>query len=703
MLPITPVHETPAQIETHVEKKQRIETTVAMPKAKQIRYEHCQHGDVRVDNYQWMREKGPDLEAHLDDWNTYTKQQLEPMKPFTDKVYEEFMGRIEHDSKSVPYKNGEYYYYIRMEKGREHEIYCRTHGLDGPEEILLDVNEEAEKYDYLNVAKSCPSPDGKYIIYGYDTDGSQFGTLYIQEVGKEGFHEVSFPDSDFDVEWNARSDGFWYVTHDENKASKYVYHHKMGETQKDDVLYFTEEEESFNVGILQDKLQRYILINSYCKNSSETRYGDLNHPHPEFKVIKPRSEDYLYHIIPGDGEHFVLVTANKKNAKLMRVSGEDFDPEKWVEFLATDDQIEIEQVAHHRHHLAITTRERGLPKLRFYDKTDDEWHYIDLPQEIGSVGIIGIQDYDSQSIRYVFSSPVTPDSTYEFDTSEHSMVLLKQKKAGDFDPSQFTARRIFARADDGTEIPMSIFHKKGIELDGTNSFFLYGYGSYGYSIDPNFSIITPSFVERDVICAIAHIRGGGYFGRPWYEEGKLLKKKNTFTDFINCAEHVIKDGYTSPENLVIRGASAGGLLMGAVLNARPDLFKAALVQVPFVDVLTTMLDTKLPLTKEEWPEWGNPEEEEFYYYMKSYSPVDGIEAQRFPALYVEGGLNDAQVQIHEPAKWVAKLLDYKTDDNPILFEINKKAGHHGASGRYEAYAENAPRYAFLLDQLGFKE
>lgn len=701
MTPMTPVRKTPLLTETHIEKKQKTETALVMPKAKQIRFEHCLHGDVRIDNYQWMREKGPDLKAYLDEWNAYTEQQLEPMKPFIDKISEEFISRIEPNSKSVFNKNGEYFYYTRMEEGQQHKIYCRTATPDGPEEILLDVNKEAEKYDYLNVSGPYPSPDGRYIIFGYDTDGSQFGTLFIIEAGKEGFHEVSFPNTDFDVEWNARSDGFWYTALDENKAPRYIYYHKMGEARKDDILYFAEEEESFNVGLSQDKLHRYILIESYTRNSSEIRYGDLNDPDAEFKVIKPRIEDFLYHLIPGDGEHFIIVTKNKKNAKLMRTCSDEFDPEKWDIFLATDDQIEIEEVAHHRCHLALVTRELGLPKLRFYDKIEEQWHHIPLPHEVGSLTILGIKDYDSRKIRYVYSSPITPESTYEYDTSNHSTVLLKQKKAGDFDPSQFTAERIWALADDGTKIPISIFHKKGITLDGSNPFYLCGYGSYGYTIDPYFSLITPSFVERNVVCGIAHVRGGGYLGRPCYENGKLLKKRNTFTDFINCAEHIIKTGYTSPDKLVIRGASAGGLLMGAVVNARPDLFKAALIQVPFVDVLTTMQDTSLPLTKEEWKEWGNPAEKEFYDYIKSYSPVDNVTAQDYPALYVESGLNDNQVSVHEPAKFVAKLLDFKTDDDPLLFQINMKAGHHGASGRYETYIEDAPKYAFLLRQLGF--
>jgi oligopeptidase B len=418
------------------------------------------------------------------------------------------------------------------------------------------------------------------------------------------------------------------------------------------------------------------------------------------QVVHSRQKGLKVNFIPGDERHYVRYSQDKKNWGLMSVGGDQMTLQDWIPVVPSDSRMDIVDVEVFKDFLVLVKRIDGMLQIEVNNLKDQTSHNVPLPQDICEIGLEHNDQFDSSQLRFSYSSPISPESVFLYDMEKKKLKLLKAMNAGGFDPGKYTLERIWAQADDGTQIPITIYHKKGLERDGTSPLYLYAYGSYGITLDPYFSNILASFLERGVFCAIAHVRGGGDLGRQWYAQGSMLKKRNTFTDFINCAEHLINQGYTSSERLAIRGGSAGGLLMGAVLNMRPDLFKACLAEVPFVDVVTTMLDEALPLTTQEWKEWGNPKEKRYYDCQLSYSPYDNTRAQNYPALFVTAGLNDAQVSYHEPAKWVAKLLEYKTNASPLLFRINMGAGHHGSSGRYQVYAEMAPKFAFLLDQIG---
>lgn len=687
-------------IKTNAKQTQDVINELPPPIAKSIRFEH---NDNRIDHYHWMKNKeDPDFKDYLRHWNAYTNAYLEKIKPLSSRLYTEIMKRIQHKSKSVPCAIGKYHYYVRMKEGKDYAIYCRTLGETGPEEIVFDGNEEAKKHAYFDLISYSPSPDGRYVIMGFDTDGSQFGSIKIKDMESGRFSETVIPNSNGDVEWDFSSEGFYYVVLDSAKRPFQVFYHKIGTAASEDTRLFTELDPEYSISLDQDKLHRYLFINLQSKDSNELWYGPLDDVRSGLCMIKPRKDHFLYEIYPGDGVHVVAVTENQQNAKLMKIEGDNFSPENWEEFIPSREHVEIEAISHFKNYIVFVTREEGLLKLKVYDKTIDAWEIVGLPQEVGEVSLGWNQDYETDLLRFHFESPITPESTFQYNMKTKSLVLLKQLKAGNFNPEEYQAERIFAPAADGTSIPITLFYKKGLERDGSTPLHLYVYGAYSVTHDPHFSLASASFVERGVVCAIAHVRGGGYLGRKWYEEGKLLNKKNSFTDFINCAEHLIQQGFTSPEKLMINGGSAGGLIIAGAINMRPELFQVALASVPFVDVLTTMFDTSLPLTQEEWKEWGNPNDEDSYRAIKDYSPYDNVLSQNYPALMVTGGYNDAQVSIHEPAKWVAKLIDYKTDKNPLLFQINMGAGHLGASGRYKFLAEQTPRLAFLLSEVGIK-
>lgn len=691
-----------ALMEPHPSEKKDEPNLPRPPVAKKVRIEHEAHGDKRVDDYHWLRDReDPDTIKYLQEWNTYTAQVMQGKKGLIGNLTKEIIGRMEGDLKTVPYKVGPHEYYIRMEEGKDHPIYCRQSVEGGGEQVLLDGNAYAEKLEYFKVKTMEPSPDGRYIAFMIDTDGSQFGKVAILDTLEGKFVDEEIPSSDGGIVWNTRSDGFWYTTVDDQMRSDKLFVHRLGTPLSEDRLIREEKDPLFDLNIGQDKIGKYLLLSSSSKDTSEVSLVSLDDPNQEFTTLHPREEGLKYFLAPGNGFHYVMVSKNKSNWGLYKVEEGKWSKEDWVEVQASSKDVDLVDVEVFKNHLAILKRDQGLKTVEIRSLKDGSVHEVKMPQAIGDIDFEHNDDWDTPLLRFTFDSPVTPLSTYHYNMETRTLELLQQRKAGDFDPSLYTSERVWAIADDGTQVPISLFYKKGTPRDGTAPLYLYGYGSYGVTYDPYFSITNASFLERGVCFAIAHVRGGGDLGRQWYEQGSMMKKRNTFTDFNNCAEFLIKQGFTSPERLVIRGGSAGGLLMGAVINMRPDLYKACLAEVPFVDVVTTMFDESLPLTTQEWIEWGNPNNQEHYEYMKSYSPVDNVKAQDYPSLYVVAGLNDKQVSYHEPAKWVAKMAEFKTDSNPLLFRVNMGAGHHGASGRYAAIEELSPDIAFLLSELGF--
>ncbi len=663
------------------------------PVAKRIRAEFTAHGDTRIDHYHWFRDKNhPDSIRYFEEWNAYTAKMLEPLRPLTEQLNKEFISRIEHTYKSVPYKVGEYDYYHRMEEGKEYPIFCR---FKEQEEIILDVNELAKEHEYVNIQTLEPSPDGKYVAFSIDTKGTQFGPIYIKDMSSgKFFDEEVLPLTGGDIEWTNDSRSIWYTSVDEEMRTDKIYFHRMGTHPENDLMVLSEINPEFSLGLTKDKLNRHIVISSGSKDTSEIFLADVDNPNVPLKGIQPRIKGIDCNFLAAENLGYFLISENRGNTFVQVSPIDDLNNREQITF-----GYHVEDLTLFKDYLAILKRKDGLLKIEVRSLLDGSTHDVVLPFEIGDIGFEYNEEYNTSFLRFTFESSVMPRTTYSYDMGKRTFEVLRQVKAGDFNPNLFTTERIWATADDGTQVPITLCYKKGMIRDGKTPMYLYAYGSYGVTIDPYFSNLKASLIERDVCWAIAHIRGGGDLGRQWYAEGCMMKKMNTFTDFINCAEHLIKQGYTSSDRLVIHGGSAGGLLMGAVINRRPDLFKACLAEVPFVDVLTTMFDETLPLTTQEWNEWGNPNDSAAYEYMKQYSPVDNVRSQNYPHLYITTGVNDAQVSCHEPAKWVAKLLEYKTDHNPILFEINMGAGHHGKSGRYAAYEEEAPRFAFLLNLL----
>ncbi len=678
------------------------EEHLTVPQAKKVRVVHEAHGDLRMDDYHWMRDLGStDTLRYLEDWNRYTSQVMDSVRPLTEKLYTEFVDRIEAVSESVPHRVGPFLYYYRMEEGKEHPIHCRKSTEGDQEQVLLDGNVVSKDYEYFSVKAEEPSPDGRFVAYMIDTDGSQFGTIMILDTQTGKFLEEKIPHSDGGIVWNTRSDGFWYTKVNDEMRTDKLYCHEVGTPIAEDRLIANETDPLFDLGISSDKLKRYLVISASSKDTSEVCLAALDDSEGPIFMVHEREKGLQYHLVLGAHTHYLMVSKDKSNWALYKSEAGKLSKADWVEVRPSNPDVDLVDVELFKGHLALLKREQGLKKVEIISLEDGKSHEVEMPQQIGDIAFEYNDDWDTPLLRFTFDSPVYPLATFHYHMGTRSLELLKQKKAGSFDPSQYESERVWAVADDGTKVPISLFFKKGMPRDGSMPLYLYGYGSYGVTYDPYFSVMNASFMERGVCFAIAHVRGGGDLGRQWYEQGSMQKKRNTFTDFINCAEHLVNQGFTSPDRLAIGGGSAGGLLMGAVINMRPDLFKACLASVPFVDVVTTMFDESLPLTTQEWIEWGNPNEKSAYEYMKSFSPYDGIVAQDYPALYVVAGLNDKQVSCHEPAKWVAKLAEFKTDRNPLLFRINMGAGHHGASGRYSLLKERAPDFAFLLSQLGF--
>jgi oligopeptidase B len=681
--------------------------TMNPPRAEKIKKELTLHGNTRVDNYFWLNERdNPAVLEYLNKENEYTDHILKDNKELQEKLYQEIIGRIKQTDMSVPYKENGYFYYTRHEEGKEYPVYCRKkENLDAAEEIILNVNEMAKGYDYYAVGGLSVSPDNKLLAYGVDTVSRRLYTLRIRnlETGETLPDEIS--NTIGSSTWAADSKTLFYSLKDSNTLRPFkILRHFLGLPGEKDVLVYEEEDETYDAYVYKTKSKEYIIIALASTLSSEYRFLKADDPAGSFRVFHPREKELEYDIDHFENRFFIRTNLDAKNFRLMETPVTNTSKSAWKEVIAHRDTVLLESFELFKEYMVLDERINGLTRLRVIRMQDKKEYYIDLREQAYTAWFSANPEFSTELLRFGYSSLTTPNSTFDFNMKTKESVLLKrQEVVGDFNPDRYFSERIFATAGDGSKIPVSLVYRKGIKKDGSNPLLLYGYGSYGFTTDPYFSSVRLSLLDRGFIYAIAHVRGEQIMGRSWYDDGKLLKKKNTFTDFIDCAEFLIKANYTSAEKLMAYGGSAGGLLVGAVVNMKPELFKGVIAAVPFVDVVTTMLDESIPLTTSEYDEWGNPDEKVDYDYMLSYSPYDNVEKKAYPNMLVTTGLHDSQVQYWEPAKWVAKLRDMKTDDNMLLLYTNMETGHSGASGRFETHRETALEYAFLLKLMAIKE
>ncbi|WP_319502476.1 S9 family peptidase [uncultured Draconibacterium sp.] len=676
------------------------------PVAKKIMKELTIHGHTRVDNYYWMNEReNPEVIAHLEAENAYKDAVMKHTEPLQEKLFEEIKSKIKPENKSVPYKKNGYYYYYKQLPGKEYDVNCRKKGsLDAEEEVLLDENVLAEGQDFFMLGGLSVSPDNKLIAYGVDTVSRRKYTIHFKNLETGETLEDAIPLTTGSAVWANDNKTVYYTLKDDvTLRSEKIMKHVVGTPVEDDVEVFYEDDETFSVFVFKTKSQDYLIIGSESTLTSEYRFLDANNPEGEFKIIQPRVRGLEYSVDHFGNDFYIRTNLDALNFRLMKTPVTATEKENWTEVIPHRSDVFFDNFEILKDYLVVTERIEGINQLRVIPWKGEEY-YIDFDEEVYTVSPNVNLDFDTDVFRFSYTSLTTPNSIFDYNLKTKERTLLKQDEVlGGFNKDNYETKRIYATAGDGTKIPISIVYKKGMEKNGDNPTLLYGYGSYGITYNPSFSLARLPLLDRGFVYAIAHIRGSQINGRQWYEDGKLLKKMNTFTDFNDCAQFLIDDGYTNSEKLFAMGGSAGGLLMGACINLRPDLYKGVIAAVPFVDVVTTMLDETIPLTTSEFDEWGNPKIEKYYYYMLSYSPYDNVEAKDYPAMLVTTGLHDSQVQYWEPAKWVAKLRELKTDDNPLLFHINMEYGHGGASGRFEWIKETALEYAFIFDQIGIQE
>ncbi|MCG3257076.1 MAG: S9 family peptidase [Candidatus Heimdallarchaeota archaeon] len=659
------------------------------------------HGQKIDDDYFWLRFKeNQEVIDYLTAENDYTKEKTKHLDTFTDELFKEMKNRIKEDDESVPYKFKDYYYYDRNEKGKEYKIYCRKHlSLENEEEILLDINELAKDYEYYKLRSFKISPNQNLLAYSVDTTGYEKFIIHIKDLETGETYAPGIENIGWNFEWGDDSIIFYNIR-DEAQRPYALKRHIIGNPSERDVVIFEEKDTERVVYLWKSKDHRFLFMNSESTLSSEIRFLDLNMPLGDFKIFFPREEKHEYSVSYKDDYFYVVTNSdNSTNFKLVRTPVENIAKDNWEEILEHNEDVRIQKTEAFKNFLVIYKREEGLPKVDiFYEKDNEENHTIEFPESVYSVWRGDNQEYSNDFVRLSYTSLITPKSTYDYHVSTKKIELKKEDEIKNYKKEEYVTKRKFITARDGTQVPISIVHHKDINTPAPT--YLYGYGSYGHNEDPEFSSSILSLTERGVIYVIAHIRGGGELGRPWYEDGKMLNKKNTFYDFIDTAENLIKENLTTKNQLVIAGGSAGGLLVGACVTMRPDLFHFVIARVPFVDVINTMLDASIPLTSQEWKEWGDPKVKEFFDYMLSYSPYDQIESRDYPHILVTTGLNDPRVAFWEPAKFVAKLRVLKTDNNDLILKTNMGAGHHGASGRYEYLKETAFIYANVLDKVG---
>lgn len=676
------------------------------PIAKKILKTDTLHGDIRVDNYFWLKEKtNPEVINYLNAENAYTESQTKTVQPFGDALYKEFLSRIKQTDLSVPYKLGDYWYYTKTIEGKQYTIYCRKKGsLDAPEEVTLDLNQLAEGHKFLGLGAYEVSDDGNLLAYTTDTTGFRQYYLFIKDLRTGAILPDKFGRV-ISVEWAADNKNIFYTTDDAAKRPYQLYRHELGGAN--DQLLYEEKDELYRVFVYRTSDKKYIVLQSASSITTEARYLPANTPMGEWKIMLPREINHEYVVDHHEASFFIRTNKNAKNYKLVAVPDVDPRMENWQEILPHRPEVKLEGVNLFASYAVFNERENGLTKLRIMSFATGKITPIDFPEPVYMASPSINPEFVSKVFRFNYQSLVTPSSVFDYDMETGKRTLMKQTEVlGGYDPAQYVSERVFAKAKDGTMVPISLVYKKGVKKDGSAPMLLYGYGSYGFSLPIGFSIPRLSLLDRGVIYAQAHIRGGGDMGEQWRDDGKMMKKKNTFTDFIDCADYLVQQNYTSRERLAIQGGSAGGLLIGAALNMRPDLCKAAHLAVPFVDVINTMLDETLPLTVGEFLEWGNPKKKDEYEYIKTYCPYTNIQATAYPDMLITTSLNDSQVMYWEPAKYTAKMramLAGRTDKNVLVLKTNMGAGHGGASGRYDALKEQAFNYAFLMSRIGISK
>jgi oligopeptidase B len=672
-----------------------------VPRAPKRPHETRIHGLTLSDDYFWLREKtSPEVLAHLERENAYTESVMAPTRELQDTLYAEMLGRIQQTDLSVPTRSGGYWYYSRTEEGKQYPVLCRRKGsMEADEEILLDLNVLAHGHRFLALGAYTVSDDSNWLAFSVDTTGYRQHTLRVKDLrtGELSTEQIERTGS---VVWAADNRTLFYTTEDEvSKRSNRFWRHSLGASESE--LVFEERDELYDLAAGKSLDRAIIFLGSYAKTSREIRYLDASRPTDPLRVIVPRSPGHEYDVDHYQGQFFITTNRGAKNFQVVTAPMNDPAEANWNIFIPHNPLVKIESLSFFRDHLVVSEREAGLTHLRVIRMSSKRSHRVAADEPDYTMALAANAEFETTTIRFSYQSMVTPASVYEYDMDSGERTLLKQQPVlGGYDPGAFEAQRVWAPARDGRQVPISLVYKSGTPLDGTAPLLLYAYGSYGISMAPTFSSARLSLLERGVIFAVAYIRGGGELGEEWREAGRMMQKMNTFHDFIDCAEYLVQHRFTSGDRLVIQGGSAGGLLVGAVCNMRPDLFKAAVAQVPFVDIMNTMLDATLPLTTAEYIEWGNPNEKPAFDYMLQYSPYDNIKAQAYPAMLVHVSLNDSQVPYWEGAKLVAKLRDFKTDQNPVLLKANLGAGHGGASGRYDALRETAFTYAFVLWQMG---
>jgi oligopeptidase B len=674
----------------------------APPRATPEPVEAIVHGTRLVDEYRWLRDKdSARVRSHLETENAHTRAVMAFTEPFQETLYREMLARIQETDMDVPYRYGAFEYYGRTEQGKDYPILCRR-ALDDPaEQVTLDMNTMAEGHEFFALGAYDVSPDARLLAFSTDVTGFREYTLQVKDLSTGGILPLRVEKAR-SVAWANDSATLFYVVEDDAKRAYRLYRHRLGSAAHD--LLYEETDERFSIGVDETRSSAFVILTSHSATTSEVRFVPADRPDAPLTLAVPRRQEHEYYV-DHRGERFYILTNDRgRNFRLVTAPVNAPSEANWSELIAHREDVMLEGIDLFSGHYVLHERRGGFPRLRVVPFATGEAHDIELPEAVCTVHGGANLEFDTTVYRFVYESPVTPDSVFDYDMDTRSRTLLKQRPVlGGYDPARYASELVYATAADGTRIPVSMVYRRDLRRGGPQPTLLTGYGAYGFPHDVHFSSARLSLLDRGVVVAIAHVRGGGEMGKRWHDEGRMLSKRNTFTDFIAAAEHLVALRVTQPSQLAIEGGSAGGLLMAAVANLRPDLFKAVVADVPFVDVINTMLDASLPLTTGEYEEWGNPQEPEYFRYMLSYSPYDNIEVKAYPAMLVQTSLNDSQVMYWEPAKYVARLRAMKTDSNPLLLKTNMEAGHGGASGRYDFLREIAFTYAFVLWQLGLVE
>ncbi len=690
------------------------------PLAKRVPHVHEAHGDRRVDDYHWMRErKDPDVTAYLEAENTYTEAVMAPTRALQDRLYAEIVGRIQETDLSVAVPHGPFRYYSRSVEGLQYHVYCRRPGdaPEGPavrgvpededqEQVLLDHNAVAEGHEYCQIGLFEVSPDHRLLAWSIDTAGDEEYLLHVRDLAAGADLPDAIANTYYGAAWASDNATLFYSTLDEAHRPWQIWRHRLGTDPADDVLVHQEDDDRFFASVSRTRSGGFIVISLNSATTSEVRILDASDPEGEFRIVEPRRQDVEYSLDHHGDRFFILANDDAPNFRLVEAPVADPGRDRWRELIPHRTDVKLEGIDAFAGHLVVLERVEGVRRLRVRDLDAGGEHVVDQPEAVSRVGVPESlsPEFHTTTLRYTYTSLVTPQSVYAYDLDTRERELLKREPVlGGYDPSAYVTERLWATAPDGTRVPISAVRRADTPVDGTAPALLYGYGSYESCSDPYFSSLRLSLLDRGMTFAIAHVRGGGEMGRAWYEAGRLHHKANTFTDFIACAEALVEAGWASPQRLVILGGSAGGLLIGAVLNRRPDLFAGAVAEVPFVDVVSTISDPSLPLSVIEWEEWGNPADAGFYATMKAYSPYDNVAPQHYPALLVTAGLNDPRVSYWEPAKWVAKLRMTGKGDAPLLLRTEMGTGHGGPSGRYDSWRKEAFTYAFILEAVGIED